>query len=147
MIPANGLIKLSALFLYRRLFIVHTRSSFNAISLVICALWTGGFFIATVFGCGRNFTYPWKPLIYIASCNTNARLDGLMVSDLITDILVWLLPMPIVSSSWSRWADQLVNPLWKDLETQLATVTQIQRHRNLFVGRSASMKPLWYVMY
>lgn len=99
MIPANGLIKLSALFLYRRLFAVHRGTVFDIVSIfmvVICALWMVAFFFATIFGCRTQVDYAWKPLIFIASCNTNVRLDGLMISDLITDIMVWLLPLPVV---------------------------------------------------
>jgi hypothetical protein len=101
MIPANGLIKLSAVFLYRRIFMVSNGSVFGMVSLataVICALWTVAFEFATIFGCGLNVDYAWQPLIYIASCNTNMRLDALMISDLITDLLVWMLPIPMV---WS----------------------------------------------
>ncbi|KAL1961996.1 hypothetical protein VTN77DRAFT_687 [Rasamsonia byssochlamydoides] len=99
MIPANGFIKLSTLYLYRRLFVVYPRDAFDIVSLVIiviCALWMVAFFFATVFGCGRHFDYPWGPLEEIGSCNTNMRLDGLMISDLITDLMVWVLPMPVV---------------------------------------------------
>lgn len=100
MVPANGLIKLSTLFLYRRLFVVVRWNLFDILSLalvVICALWTVSFLFATIFGCGAHFEYPWGPLAEIGSCNTNMRLDGLMISDLITDILVWLVPIPVVS--------------------------------------------------
>jgi hypothetical protein len=100
MVPANGLIKLSTLFLYRRLFFVVRWNLFDILSLilvVICALWTVSFLFAIIFGCGAHFDYPWGPLAEIGSCNTNMRLDGLMISDLITDILVWLVPIPVVS--------------------------------------------------
>jgi len=99
MIPANGLIKLSAIFLYRRIFVIIKGSTFDIISmilLVICLLWTVAFELATIFGCGRHFNYPWQPLIFVASCNTNVRLDALMISDLLTDIMTWLLPIPLV---------------------------------------------------
>lgn len=100
MIPANGFIKLSALFLYRRLFVVNKWSKFDIAtkaSLVLCTVWMVGFFFATVFGCGRNINYSWKPLIFVASCDTNTRLESLMVTDLVTDIIVWMLPIPVVS--------------------------------------------------
>ena len=99
MIPANGLIKLSAVLFYRRIFVVNKRTTFDHItkaSVAVVILWTVAFFLATIFGCGKHFTYPWSPLIDIGKCNTNMRLDALMISDLITDILVWLLPIPVV---------------------------------------------------
>ncbi|MCJ1275037.1 hypothetical protein MMC21_002837 [Puttea exsequens] len=99
MIPGNGLIKLSALFLYRRIFVVNKNSPFDIVTMVmiaICSLWTVGFFLAQIFGCGSNFGAPFGTLTDVASCNTNVRLDALMISDLITDILVWILPIPVV---------------------------------------------------
>jgi hypothetical protein len=99
MIPANGFIKLSALYLYRRLFVVNKWSAFDIstkICLVLCTMWMISLLLATVFGCGMNFDYSWKPLIFVASCNTNLRLEALMVTDLITDIAVWILPIPVV---------------------------------------------------
>lgn len=100
MTPANGLIKLSSIFLYRRIFVTGQEKLFNILSwtlIVVCALWTVAFFFATIFGCGRHFDYPWGPLVAISSCNTNIRLEGLMISDLITDLFVWMLPVPMVS--------------------------------------------------
>ncbi|KAL8950966.1 MAG: hypothetical protein Q9222_003027 [Ikaeria aurantiellina] len=99
MIPANGLIKMSAIFMYRRIFVVNKQTTFDNVSrvmLAVVALWTIAFFFATIFGCGKHFTYPWGPLGDIGKCNTNRRLDGLMISDLITDLLVWLLPIPAI---------------------------------------------------
>ena len=102
MIPGNGLIKLSALFLYRRIFVVHKNLPFDIITkvmIVICSLWAAGFLLAQIFGCGRKFDNPFKALAEVSSCNTNIRLDALMISDLATDIIVWILPIPVVSDS------------------------------------------------
>lgn len=99
MLPANGLIKLSTIFLYRRIFMVMKHRRFDIASIVvaaICTLWTIAFFFATIFGCGTHVEYAWGSLGQIMSCNTNARLDGMMISDLITDIMVWILPIPVV---------------------------------------------------
>ena len=101
MIPANGFIKLSALFLYRRIFVVNKKTLFDIaikVSIVVCSLWMVAFFFATLVGCGTHFDYPWRSLFYISMCNTNKRLDALMISDLATDIIVWLLPIPVVSA-------------------------------------------------
>lgn len=99
MIPGNGLIKLSALFLYRRVFVVNKNSPFDIITkfmIAICSLWAAGFFLGQVFGCGRKFDNPYGTLAEVSSCNTNIRLDALMISDLATDILVWILPIPVI---------------------------------------------------
>jgi hypothetical protein len=48
MLPANGLIKISTVYLYRRIFLVDKKSVFgfaSAIVGIICALWTVSFFV------------------------------------------------------------------------------------------------------
>ena len=99
MVPANGLIKLSATFLYRRIFVVNKKSPFDMVTKVaitIVIVWTVAFLFAELFGCGTHFTYPWSALLHISQCDTNKRLDALMVSDLVTDIIIWILPIPMV---------------------------------------------------
>lgn len=90
MIPANGLIKLSVLFMYYRIFVVDKRASWVSIiikvMIAICSVWTLGFWLAQIFGCGSNFGNPFGTLSKVSSCNTNVRLDALMISDLITDL-------------------------------------------------------------
>lgn len=104
MLPANGLIKLSTIFLYRRIFLVAKHATFDIASGIvafICALWTVAFFFATVLGCGTRVEFAWGSLAQIMSCDTIARLDGMMISDLITDIMVWALPIPVVSDGYA----------------------------------------------
>src|SRR4051812_38230445 len=106
MIPANGCIKLSALFLYHRIFVINKdvagADPLLKIMIAICALWTIGFWLAQIFGCGSHFEKPFGTLAQIASCNPNPRLDALMISDLVTDIMVWLVPIPLVSDPSSH---------------------------------------------
>ncbi|KAL8791017.1 MAG: hypothetical protein Q9195_006091 [Heterodermia aff. obscurata] len=100
MTPANGLIKTSAILFYRRLFVVNKRTTFDIvtkISLVVVALWTIAFLFAHIFGCGPHFTYPWSALYYVQKCHINTRTNAMMISNLITDVYVWLLPMPTVN--------------------------------------------------
>ncbi|PYI02385.1 hypothetical protein BO78DRAFT_377122 [Aspergillus sclerotiicarbonarius CBS 121057] len=110
MTPANGLIKLSSFFLYRRVFAVGQERLFGMLSwalIGLCTLWTLAFFFATIFGCGRHFAYPWGPLGEIGSCNTNARLEAMMVTDLITDVFVWILPIPMVWRTQMKFGRKL----------------------------------------
>jgi len=82
--------------LYRRIFVVNNRSTFDLVTrltLILCILWTIGFFFATIFGCGVHVDDSWAPLAVIGSCNTNMRLEALVTTDLATDIFVWALPM------------------------------------------------------
>ncbi len=102
MIPAYGFIKLSVLFFYRRLFVKCTNSRFNQVtkvSLAIVILWTFAFFFAEVFKCGTYVPNNWGPLIDAAHCaNPTMVANGLFVSDFLTDVLVLMLPIPIVGN-------------------------------------------------
>jgi glucan phosphoethanolaminetransferase (alkaline phosphatase superfamily) len=106
MIPCNGLIKISAILLYRRIFLGTVKKGFfdilTKIMFVICLSWTVAFFFAQIFGCGTAFYKPFGNLLEVASCDTNTRLNALMISDLVTDILVWLTPLTVV---WSLQMD------------------------------------------
>ena len=108
MIPANGLIKLSALLMYRRVLVVAQNEPVDLIvkfMFAVCLVWTVGFFSAQVFGCGFHFETPFGSLEAVASCNTNVRLNALMISDLLTDVLVWIIPFPVVSANCPRMND------------------------------------------
>ncbi|OAG06216.1 uncharacterized protein CC84DRAFT_1245417 [Paraphaeosphaeria sporulosa] len=101
MLPATGSVKLSTLYLYRRIFPVETMPAFNILSnlsVVVCALWTIAFFFSRVFGCGIHLQCSWASFAEISTCCTDKFLnqDVLMISDLITDVLIWLLPIPVV---------------------------------------------------
>lgn len=102
MIPAYGLIKLSVIFFYRRLFVKGTNSRFDSItkaSIVIVILWTIAFFFAHVFACGVYVSNTWGPLIDLKHCaNGDVIANGLFISDFLSDLLVLVLPMPIVSN-------------------------------------------------
>ena len=99
---AFGFIKLSVLFFYRRLFVKGTSTKFDVITKVaigITLAWTIAFFLLTLFRCGRYINSQWGPLVDISRClNGYNYTDALFVSDLITDLLVICLPIPIVSS-------------------------------------------------
>ena len=98
---AYGCIKLSVLFFYRRLFVDGTSRTFDHITKVaigIIAAWTLTFLFLQVFFCGTHFEEDWGPLIDLSSCLDGFKYDdGFFISDLITDILVICLPIPIVN--------------------------------------------------
>ncbi|CAD6589828.1 MAG: hypothetical protein ASARMPREDX12_004046 [Alectoria sarmentosa] len=101
MIPAYGLIKLSVIFFYRRLFVKGTNSRFDSItkaSIVIVILWTIAFFFAHVFACGVYISNTWGPLTDLKHCaNGDVIANGLFISDFLSDLLVLVLPMPIIA--------------------------------------------------
>ena len=95
---AFGVIKMSVLLLYRRLFVGR---SFNYYSLVMCAvifLWSVGFFFAFAFQCGVDLSSSWTS----AQATKQKCVDiialylGYAVSDVLTDVLVLATPIPIV---------------------------------------------------
>lgn len=93
-----GTLKLSVLFLYRRLF--HSEKfeiiSLSAIALII--VWCVAFVFASLFQCGNNPSWLWA--------GTNAAMEhcgpykhiqlGQAVSDVVTGLLVLIIPVPIV---------------------------------------------------
>ena len=93
-----GVIKLSVLLLYRRLFV---GSLFNSYSLAMCgviALWSLSFFFAFAFQCGTDIANWWTSAATIeAYCdNTSALNVAFVISDVITDVMILIIPLPIV---------------------------------------------------
>lgn len=93
-----GIIKLSVLLLYRRLFV---GALFNFYSLAMCvviALWSLSFFFAFAFQCGTDIANWWTSATTIeAYCdNTSALSVGFVISDIITDFMILITPLPIV---------------------------------------------------
>jgi hypothetical protein len=101
MIIAYGFIKLSLVFFYRRLFVVLKWSAFDIISLAYIAIiimWTLAFFFLFLFMCKTKIYLHWAPLSETEDqCGDPLAPElGLVISDLITDIMILTLPMPIV---------------------------------------------------
>ena len=101
MVLSYGFLKLSITYFYRRLFVTRSGSTFDIITkavLVINAVWTIAFFIAVSLICGTHADANWgsveDQLVY---CSNSLKIDNaLVVSDVITDGIVWLLPIPVV---------------------------------------------------
>ncbi|QKX61575.1 uncharacterized protein TRUGW13939_08727 [Talaromyces rugulosus] len=101
MIVAYGFIKLSLVFFYRRLFFVIKWSTFDIVSLayiaIIC-MWTLAFFLLFLFACKSKIYLHWAPLSDVENqCGDPLAPElGLVISDLITDLMVLALPLPII---------------------------------------------------
>ncbi|KAI4114400.1 MAG: hypothetical protein LQ338_008014 [Usnochroma carphineum] len=98
---AFGLIKLSILFLWRRIF-GHVRV-FNIVSWVMIGVvtaWSVAFFFATVFQCGTEWYLNWAPIAdFLTKCsNTLNMLTVFTATDIITDLLIITMPIPMI---WS----------------------------------------------
>lgn len=93
-----GVIKLSVLLLYRRLFLGRL---FNRYSLAMCAviiLWSLSFFFAFAFQCHTDIVHWWTSAATIEKyCdNTNALNLAFVISDVLTDLMILIIPIPIV---------------------------------------------------
>ena len=70
------------------------------IAIAVVVLWIVAFFFGLMFVCGTHFSSNWlggEELI--AYCGAMSNLDnGLVVSDLITDVIILFLPLPVVSA-------------------------------------------------
>lgn len=100
MIVGYGFIKLSIIYFYRRLFVTRSWSTFDVVTKVatiIIILWTLINFLIQVFSCGTHFQYQWFPGRISARClDFLQQLNALMITDFLTDVLVLVLPFPIV---------------------------------------------------
>ncbi|CAI6339177.1 unnamed protein product [Periconia digitata] len=105
-VPTLGLINLSVLTFYRRIFVIdrsNLKDFRNAVyfgMMVAITLWTGGFFLSFMFACKGHFTAWWTSAIsLITNCvNTLELVFAYAISDFITDVSIMLLPIPSVMS-------------------------------------------------
>ncbi|KAJ4304515.1 hypothetical protein N0V90_000041 [Kalmusia sp. IMI 367209] len=102
-IPTLGLIKLAVLLFYRRLFVIqrHLSDARNLIisgMIVIVIMWTVGYTFAKVFACGTNWTRPFYDFEFsMAVCVDTIKLGySFAISDVITDGLIVLIPIPLI---------------------------------------------------
>lgn len=119
-IPALGLVKLSLLFFYRRIFSIGRGKVFNAITvgmISVITIWTIGFFFGFLFICGSHFTAYWSSLASekVYCVNTMFLHNWYAISDVITDIIVLIIPLPLVCCI----------SFWKPLKTGLLIRNQI----------------------
>lgn len=101
-IPALGFIKASFVLLYQRIFPRRTAPVFGIISWIMLGLivaWTISFFFSIIFICGTNFSAYWiSTEVEARECvKTSALHQGLAVSDFVMDVLIILMPIPMVS--------------------------------------------------
>ena len=97
---AFGLIKLSILFLWMRIFARATRGFiiFCWIMIGIIIAWSLTFFFATVFQCGTRWDWNWSPIFFfLTKCtDTLAMLTVFTATDLLTDFIIMLMPVPLI---------------------------------------------------
>ena len=98
MILVFGLIKLSVLLLYRRIFVGKIFERFSLGMCVLIGLWTLAFFFATAFQCKTDPAAWWtSPKTIALYCDKTQDIElGFAVSDVATDLVVLAIPVPLV---------------------------------------------------
>lgn len=91
------------IFFYRRIFRGKTFSILSWIMVGVIVAWTLGGFFAIAFQCGPHISILWSSLAAMArSCTTGLDIVlGFAIPDVITDILILVLPLYwVCSSGW-----------------------------------------------
>lgn len=101
MIATYGIIKLSVVFFYRRVFLGRKMSVFDIvtkITILVIIAWTVAFFIRYIFICGTHLAADWYGVYdWEAYCPMEYHSkSALIISELITAVLVLGLPLPVV---------------------------------------------------
>jgi flagellar biosynthesis protein FlhB len=98
-ILALGLIKLSVVFLYQRIFsISRSFNIYSIILLILIVIWTIAFVFAFIFQCGMHPESAWTSvsMIFKYCYDTSGATAALALSNLIMDLMIIAAPMPIV---------------------------------------------------
>lgn len=134
MVPAYGFIKLSVIFFYRHISVKGTNSRFDKvtkISIAIVILRTITFFLAEVFACGPQVLRNCDPLIEAAHYADGDKIvNGLFVSDFLTDFLVLTLPILVVGNDLVEVIQHLIlNAAPIDCKAKNVNNVEAQRRR------------------
>jgi len=96
--------KLTFIFFYRRIFVTGSskHNVFGKVTVgvtVLIVLWIIGFVFAFIFNCGSDILANWTWKIEKEKCDHGLMAEnGLAISDFLTDVIVFLLPIPMVRS-------------------------------------------------
>ena len=99
-----GLVKVSVLLFYRRIFANKSAATlFNIVSqiwIVVVLLWTVAFFFAFIFSCELRSWALWisSETFYKDCHNTIILEEGFVASDFGTDIVTLIVPLPMVGT-------------------------------------------------
>lgn len=96
--PLYGMMKLSVLFFYRRIFSINqTFRRFNDVMIVLIAAWTLAFFIGEFCVCGGSRQAMWSGGAHGVCQERNWLHLSFAVTDVIGDVLVVAMPFPFLS--------------------------------------------------
>jgi hypothetical protein len=99
---ALGCTKVSFLLFYRRIFAVHWRNNTILIGLIVLAImWMVAFTLTFIFQCRLNMWAYWSSLPDILEhCLNDGPINiAFTVTDFIGDLIVFVVPIPMVSKN------------------------------------------------
>ena len=131
-----GCTKLSVIMFYRRIFCTRTRTWFSIGTAIIGGLivaWTISFFFVFLFYCGIQHSKEWGTVIDVVTyCSRGLHYQlGVGISDSIRDVIIIVLPVPMV------WLSSHLRELLSD---RLLDFEPSYRHCEEVKGRSKSRK-------
>ncbi|KAJ8128843.1 hypothetical protein O1611_g4794 [Lasiodiplodia mahajangana] len=94
-----GLIKISILFLWKRIFGASNRFTILCWSMIgLTALWALAFFFTTVFQCGDRWSLNWSPIgIFLTECIESLNvLTVFAATDILSDLIIIAMPVPLI---------------------------------------------------
>ncbi|MCJ1308350.1 hypothetical protein MMC25_002003 [Agyrium rufum] len=97
-----GLLKLSLLFFYRRVFrtrVGKTTIDYATTALIVLVIvWTLAFGVGAIFYCGTRPAYAWSTVAVVAKkCSAKLQLlEAYAISDFIMDVIICFLPIPTI---------------------------------------------------
>ena len=99
---ALGLIKLSFLTLWKRVFSTHPIHRLCTFLIAAVTLWVIAFILATILQCGSHVSSIWlseaaNDSNTCASTNRGTLLTVYTITDLITNILITIIPIPVIA--------------------------------------------------
>ena len=103
-----GFTKLSIIAFYRRIFVSRPNAPFDVAAKVlgvVTLLWTICYVLIDIFACGSHVTANWGPLSeQLEYCPVGYTSEyGFVISDLILDFALLVMPLPVVSTEEYLW--------------------------------------------
>jgi hypothetical protein len=103
-IAAYGMIKLSIILYYKRIFVVDKgnwrdkRNAFLNFLFIVILLWAIAFCFAQFFSCKGNISNAWNTTKSLATkcINTRKQAFAFATSDFITDVIILVVPIPMI---------------------------------------------------
>ncbi len=144
-----GLIKVSATFLYWQLFAQVRFRRFLIIWIVVLIGWTVTFALAHVFQCGSHLTAMFgTPEEYEMWCGAAEPAGyGYVGSDIATDLITLIIPIPVVSKSLSTYQECTLIKVKKIASLQLQMSRKAPRPRHIHDRSSFSWRKYCQSIY